>query len=116
MSRLTTSLIGAAVIGQLVGLLGWIDPLFIPLVLLAPVISGALAASRRTPYSWIAVLWSSAGLNMLWMDWVVNREDVGFHLVLAALMALLAGVGYGIVRLATRSRAAASSEPNRQLR
>jgi hypothetical protein len=107
MSRLTTSLIGAAVIGQLVGLLGWIDPLFIPLVLLAPVISGAVAA-RRTAYSWIAVLWCSAGLNMVWTDWVVNREDVAFHLVVSVLMPLLAGVGYGVVRLATRSRPAAS--------
>lgn len=107
MSRLTSSLVAAALIGQLVGTLGWIDPLFVPLVLLAPVVTGAVAAARRASYLWIAVLWCSAGINMAWTDWVVNREDVGFHLALSVVMPLLAGFGYGVVRLATRSRAAA---------
>ena len=35
----------AFVLGQLVGLLGWVDALFIPLVLLAPLVVGALAAA-----------------------------------------------------------------------
>ena len=104
MARLTTSLVGAAVLGQLVGLLGWIDPLFIPLVLLAPVISGAVAAARGVTYAWIAVLWCSAGLNMAWTDWLVNREDVMFHLALAAVMPLLGASGYGAVRIAATTR------------
>ncbi|MBV9293554.1 MAG: hypothetical protein JO222_13985 [Frankiales bacterium] len=104
MSRLTTSLVAAAVIGQLVGLLGWIDPLFIPLVLVAPIVSGAVAAARRISYAWIAVLWCSAGINMAWTDEVVNHEDLGFHLALAVVMPLIAGAGYGAVRLATRVR------------
>lgn len=103
MSRFS-SLAVAALLGQLVGQLGWIDPLFIPLVLAAPPVTGAIAASRRLPYAWIAVLWASAGLAMLWSDWVVNHEDVGFHLALAILMPLLAGVGWGAVALATRQR------------
>jgi hypothetical protein len=48
------------------------------------------------------VLWFSAGINMLWTDWVVNREDVAFHAVLAVVMALLASAGWGAVRLAWR--------------
>ena len=106
MSRLTTNLFAAALIGQLVGMLGWIDPLFIPLVLLAPVVTGAVAAARRLPYVWVAVLWVSAGINMVWTDWVVNHEDVAFHLAVSALMPLLAAVGYGVVRFTTRSRRA----------
>src|SRR3954454_2884766 len=104
MSRLTSSLIAAAVIGQLVGLLGWIDPLLIPLVLLAPVITGAVGAARRIAYSWVAVLWCSAGINMAWTDWAVNHEDVAFHLAVSVIMPLLAGLGYRVVQMATRSR------------
>jgi hypothetical protein len=102
MSRLTSSLIAAAVLGQLVGLLSWIDPLFIPLVLLGPVISGAVAAARQIPYPWIAVLWCSAGVNMLWTEWIINQEDVVFHLALSVIMALLAGIGLGVVKLGSR--------------
>lgn len=104
MSRLTSNLAVAVVLGQLVGLLGWADPLFIPLVLLGPVITGALAAARAVPRSWIAVLWCSAGVNMAWTDWVVNREDVAFHLVLAIVMPVLAMLGHGVVTLASRPR------------
>src|SRR4051812_35369979 len=104
MSRISSNLIAAAVLGQLIGLLGWIEPLFVPLVLLAPVITGAVAAARRIGYSRVAVLWCSAGINMMWTDWAVNHEDVGFHLALSVIMPLLAGLGYGVVWGATRSR------------
>jgi Sec-independent protein secretion pathway component TatC len=106
MSRLTHHLAAAAVLGVLVGQLGWIDPLFVPLVLAGPPLSGALAAGAGLAYRWIAVLWLSAGLAMLAGDWLVNPEDVLFHLVLAVVMALLAGVGYAVVRLTSRRRAA----------
>ena len=104
MRRITSSLVAAALIGQLVGQLGWIDPLFIGLVLLGPVVTGAVAAAERITYAWIAVLWWSTGVCMAWSDWVVNHEDVVFHLALSVVMPLLAGLGYGVVRLATRSR------------
>ena len=99
MHHLTSNLVAAALLGQLVGLLGWIDALFIPLVLLGPVITGAVAAARRRTYLWVAVLWCSAGINMAWTDFVVNHEDVVFHLALSVVMPLLAGVGYGVVRV-----------------
>src|SRR5690349_18012835 len=99
MSRLTSNLLVAALLGQLVGTLGWIDPLFLVLVLVAPVVSGAVAAARGIAFAWIATLWASAGINMAWTDWVVNREDVAFHLVLTVVMPLLAGLGFGVVRL-----------------
>jgi hypothetical protein len=102
MSALTRSPVAAVLIGVLVGQLGWVDPLFVPLVLAGPLVSGAVAAGAGVTYRWIAVLWLSAGLAMLVGDWVVNREDVVFHLVLAVVMALLAGVGYVVVRLGVR--------------
>ena len=110
MSRLTSSLVAAAAVGQLVGLLGWIEMLFIPLALLGPVITGAVAAARRTSYSWVAVMWCSAGINMMWTDWVVNHEDVAFHLALSVIMPLLAGLGFGVVKLASTFRASARDQ------
>lgn len=94
----------AAVLGQLVGPLGYVEPLFIPLILVGPPVVGAVAASRGIRLAPVAVLWLSAGLNMAWMDWVIAREDVMFHLVLAVVMALLAAAGYGVVRLFSRRR------------
>ena len=104
MSRFTSSLLAAAVVGQLVGLLGWIDPLLIPLVLLGPVFTGAIWAARQMSYVWVAVVWCSAGINMAWTDWVVNHEDVVFHLALSVIMPILAGLGFGVVKLAGRGR------------
>ena len=102
MARLTTKLLYAALLGQVVAQLGWIDPLFIPLVLAGPPITGAILASRRVSYAWVAVLWASTGVGMAWSDWVVNRSDVVFHLALAVLMPLLAGIGWGVVHLTRR--------------
>jgi hypothetical protein len=102
MARLTTKLLYAALLGQLVAQLGWIDPLFIPLVLAGPLLTGAVLASRRVSYAWVAVLWASTGVGMAWSDWVVNQSDLVFHLALAVLMPLLAGIGWGVVRLTRR--------------
>lgn len=87
-------LVTAAAIGQVVGLLGWIEPLFFPLLLAAPIVTGALAGSKGVPYRLVAVLWASAGICMLWTDWLVNREDVAFHLATSIVMPLLAGLGW----------------------
>ena len=95
----------AFVLGQLVGLLGWLDALFIPLVLLAPLVVGAVAAAKALPVTWPVVLWLSAGLNMLWTDWVVNREDVVFHLGVAGVTALLAAAAWGVTSVVSRRRA-----------
>ena len=108
MARLTTKLLYAALLGQLVAQLGWIDPLFIPLVLAGPLLTGAILASRGVCYAWVAVLWASAGVGMAWSDWVVNQSDVVFHLALAVLMPLVAGIGWGVVRLTRRRELSAA--------
>lgn len=94
----------AVLIGQVVGLLGYVEQIFIPLVLAGPLVVGALAAVRRLPLVVVVVLWLSAGFNMTVMDWVLYREDVAFHLVLGAVMAALAAAGYGLVSLLARRR------------
>ena len=102
MARLTSKLLYAALLGQLVAQLGWIDPLFIPLVLAGPLLTGAILAYHGVSYTWVAALWASTGFGMTWMDWVINREDVAFHLALTVIMPLLAGIGWGAIRLAQR--------------
>jgi hypothetical protein len=109
MSRPTSSILVAALLGQVVAQLGWIDPLFILLVLAAPLVTGAVAAAQGVRYLWVAVLWFSTGIGMTWSDWVVNREDVAFHLGTAIVMPLIAGAGFGVVRLATRGRRVAGA-------
>jgi len=99
-----TQVIVAVVAGQLVGLLGYVDPLFIPLVLAGPLVVGGLAAGRGLRLSPVVALWVSAGLNMTLMDWLILREDVLFHLTLTVVMALLAAAGYGVVRAVSRRR------------
>lgn len=97
----------AALLGHVAGLLGWIDPIFIPLVLAGPLVVGAIAAGRGLPAAWPAVFWLSAGICMLWTDWVVNQEDVAFHAAVAVITSVLSLGGWGIVRLAGRLRATA---------
>jgi hypothetical protein len=111
MIRLTSRILNAALLGQLVAQLGWIDPLFIPLVLVGPLATGAILAAHRVTYTWAAVLWASTGIGMAWSDWLVNRSDVLFHLALAVLMPLLAGIGWGVVRLASRQAAGSRVNP-----
>lgn len=98
----------AFVLGQLVGLLGWLDAVLFPLILLGPLVVGAFAAVRELPVTWPAVLWFSAGVNMLWTDWVVNREDVVFHLAVAVVTALLAAAAWAVTSAVTRRRASAA--------
>ena len=101
----------AIIAGQLVGLLGYVDPLFIPLVLAGPLVVGGLAAGRSVHLSPVIALWVSAGLNMTVMDWLILREDVLFHLALTVLMSLLAATGFGVVRAVSRRRRVPVSHP-----
>lgn len=104
MSSLTSHLIAAVALGQLLFAVALIDPLFIPLILLGPLVSGAVAAARGVSYAWIAMVWVSLGLATLWVGLVFIGDDHMFHLAITGIMPLLAGVGYGVVYLATRSR------------
>jgi hypothetical protein len=95
--------------GLVISLLAWIDPLFIPLVLAGPPISGAILASRGVPARWPALAWAVAGLGMLVSDWIVYREDVVFHAVLTMVMTVLAGGAAHAMHAHRRRRARADS-------
>ena len=99
-----TQVVIAVVVGQLVGLLGYVDVLFIPLVLAGPPIVGGVAASRGLRLPPVVALWVGAGLNMTLVDWLFLREDVRFHLALTVVMTLLAVAGHAAVRAVARRR------------
>jgi hypothetical protein len=90
--------------GLALSALAWIDPLFIPLVIAGPPISGALAASRGIPYHWPALAWTVAGIGMLVSDWLINQEDVAFHAALTVLMAAFAALGAAVTAGIRRRR------------
>ena len=94
----------AIVLGHLVAQLAWVDPIYLPLVLVAPPVTAAIAAGRGVPLSLVVLVWASAGVCMLWLDYALYREDVAYHAVLTVVMSLLAAAGYGIVTLVTRRR------------
>lgn len=90
--------------GLVVTGLFWIDPLFIPLALLGPLVTGVVAGVRGTPLRFPAAMWLVAGLGAVISDFVVNQEDVVFHLVLTAMMAGLVALAWFGGRLVGRRR------------
>jgi hypothetical protein len=84
--------------GAIIGALAWVDPLFIPLVLLGPLAWGGVEGWRGRPWRWVLGVWAFAGVTMVVSDWIINREDVLFHLVLTAVMPMLAGAAWTAAR------------------
>jgi hypothetical protein len=95
----------AVVLGLIVTALLWIDPLFIPLGMLGPLVIGAVAGARGEQWLWVAVVWTVAGLGAVVSDFVINQEDVAFHLVLTVIMVALASAAWWVARAATTRRA-----------
>ena len=97
---------GAAAVaaGLVIGNLAWIDPLFIPLVLLGPIVTGVLAGRAGWDRRWIVATWVIAGLVMLVSDWIVNSEDQGFHLAVSLVDGALAAGGWSVGRRLGRRR------------
>jgi hypothetical protein len=94
----------AVLLGLIVTALFWIDPLFIPLALLGPLVVGAVAGARGEQWLWVAVVWIVAGVGAVVSDYVVNEEDVGFHIVLTVIMVALASAAWWVARAATGRR------------
>jgi hypothetical protein len=92
-----------------IGALAWIDPLFVPLVTLGPLMSGAVAGAKGVEPRTAALPWFAGGLLMLLSDLVINGEDVLFHLVLAIFAASVAA---GAAWAGRRIRGTRSPEPS----
>ena len=91
--------------GLAIGALAWIDPIFIPLVLAGPIVTGAVAASRSVRLAWVGFAWAIAGISMILSDWLVNHEDVLFHAALTVVMPALAAAAWAATRrLGSRRR------------
>ena len=96
----------AAGLGLVITVLFWFDPLFIPLALLGPLVVGAAAAWSGLPWRWPAVVMLVAGIGAVISDYVVNQEDVRFHLGLTVVMLVLATVAWWSVARRRRARLA----------
>jgi hypothetical protein len=90
------------VAGLVVSALFWIDPLFIPLALLGPLVTGALTGWLGRGLRLVVLMWIAAGLGALVSDFVINQEDVVFHLVLTVVMVGLAAGAWSAVRAIRR--------------
>jgi hypothetical protein len=98
----------AVALGAIVSALFWIDPIFVPLALLGPLLFGGFAGARRLPWRWPATVAVVAGLGAVVSDWIVNHEDVAFHLILTVLMLALALLAWWVVGAVQLGRKRAS--------
>jgi hypothetical protein len=94
MNRRTFTVTAAAI--AIAGL-AWIDPLFVPLVTLGPLVAGFAAGAAGVDVRTAALPWLFGGVLMLVSDLVINNEDVLFHAVVAlftaGLSAAMAALG-----------------------
>lgn len=95
----------AVLAGIVLSAAAWIDPLFIPLVLLGPLVSGAVCGWIGQRWRWVTIAWVVAGIGMLVSDWIINNEDQLFHAVLTGIMVALASLGWFLGGLRHRRRA-----------
>jgi hypothetical protein len=86
----------AVVLGLVVSALLWIDPIFIPLALAGPLVWGAFAGAQKLSSLWPLAVSAVAGLGALVSDYVINQEDVAFHLALTFTMCALAWSAWSI--------------------
>jgi hypothetical protein len=86
----------AFVLGLVVSAFFWIDPIFIPLALAGPLVWGAFAGAQGLPSLWPLAVSAVAGLGALISDYVINQEDVLFHLALTFTMCALAWSAWSI--------------------
>ena len=88
----------AVALGLIVTALFWIDPIFIPLALAGPLAWGAFAGSQKLPWQWPVTVSLVAGLGAVVSDFVVNQEDVAFHLALTFTLVAIGWSGWSIAR------------------
>lgn len=83
------------------------NELWLPILLLGPLMTGVVMRLRGWPWQLGAASWAlSAAITLFW-DWFAFSEDRVFHLVLIimlpALVALGAALGWGVAALQLRA-------------
>jgi hypothetical protein len=106
MNKRTVTIIAAAVA---IAALAWIDPLFVPLVTLGPLVAGFAAGMAGVEIRTAAIPWFLGGLGMLVSDLVINNEDVLFHAVVALFTAAMAAGAAALGGMLRRRRAPAGA-------
>lgn len=92
----------AVALGLVVSALFWIGPIFFPLALAGPLAWGAFAGARELPWLWPVTVAVVAGLGAVISDFVINQEDVAFHLALTFTMSAFAWSAWSIAGRLTR--------------
>ncbi|HSS81634.1 MAG TPA: hypothetical protein VLK24_10600 [Gaiellaceae bacterium] len=104
---MSRKLVYAILGGAAIGALAWLDPIFIPLVLLGPLVSGFVVGRRGGEWRYLALAWAIGGVSMLVSDWIVNNEDRAFHAAITvAMVALASAAWWGGRRLGGRREVA----------
>ena len=88
----------AVVLGLIVAALFWIDSILIPLAFLGPLVWGGFAGSQKLPWQWPLTVSLVAGLAAVVTHFVINQEDVVFHLALTFTLCALAWSAWSIAR------------------
>ena len=88
----------AVVLGLVVTALFWIDPIFIPLALIGPLIWGSLSGSQKLPWQWPVTVSLVAGVGAIVSDFAINHEDVAFHVATTFTLCALAWSAWSIAR------------------
>jgi peptidoglycan/LPS O-acetylase OafA/YrhL len=91
--------------GAVIGAIAWLDPVFIPLVLIGPLVSGFVVGRRGGGLRYVVAAWAIGGLSMLVSDAVANHEDKAFHAALTVVMSALAAGAWFAGRSLARRRA-----------
>ena len=96
--------------GAVIGALAWLDPVFIALVLLGPLVTGLVVGWRGAALRYLVAAWAIGGAIMLISDAIANHEDKAFHAGLTVVMAALAvgawSAGRSVARRRTRTATA----------
>lgn len=71
----------------------WVDPLYLPLVALGPIVTGLVAGARGVDWRAAAAPWVIAALITLLIDLGVRGEDVAFHAAAAVFVGLSVALG-----------------------
>ncbi len=96
MTKPTTPVVALSAVA--LSALAWIDPLYIPLITLGPIVTGLVAGATGAVPARVAAIWLSGGILVLLTDLAVNQEDVAFHAVVAAITACLSGGAGALAR------------------
>lgn len=96
--------LGAALIAAL----AWVDPVYIPMILLGPLLTGLVVGLRGAAWRPAAAAWGIAGLVTLVVDLAINGEDVAFHAVVTVVTVVLLRAAAALGSLAHRRSAHAA--------